>query len=374
MSEPAHADAGPLLRRCAAALGAMYDERAGLFASSTRVVDGRYVNTFDHPSAQRYSINTLAGLQRAVEHDAVGWDVESAIERLLRGRRATGLGDRGLLLHVLARAGHDEQDRLFAAIERDAAGEDVERRVDLQEICWLVLGLVTYARERSSARAQGLAARLLDIVDERYGDPRAPLPDFTASRWRRGLVSFGALAYYLMATASYATAFDDERVGQRFRRATSTVLELQGPRGEWPWFIDARQARVLDWYQVYSVHQYAMAMLFLLPARDLGLPGVPAAIERSVRWVLGANELSVSMLCTEPFVIWRSIRRRGRGERARRYLRAALPGAGARWADPASLELNRECRSYELGWLLYAWSGRDDVPAAVAELSAAAGA
>ena len=41
-------------------------------------------------------------------------------------------------------------------------------------------------------------------------------------------------------------------------------------------------------YPVYSVHQLAMAMLFVLPAID-SVEGVDEAIRRSWRWVMGGN-------------------------------------------------------------------------------------
>jgi len=236
--------------------------------------------------------------------------------------------------------------------------------LNLQELSWAILGLVTYAEQRPSDGARAQAGRLLGLIAERYGDPRAPLPDFTASRWRRGFVSFGAIAYYLMALVRYGTGFDDGPALDRFRTITGVVTGLQGPCGEWPWFIDARRGRVLDWYQVYSVHQDAMSMLFLLPALDLELPAIRETIQRSFRWIHGANELGVDMVCEQPFLIWRSIRRRERHERARRYLRSGLSVGLAQRPEPTMLEINKECRSYELGWILYAWAGRTDLPAA----------
>jgi hypothetical protein len=354
----------PLLDHCVDALRHMYDEDSGLFSFSTRIVDGSYANSFEGPSVHRYSINTLAGLQRAVQHYGIDWDFGEALERLLarQRNRIDNVGDRGLLLHVLASSDHDDQDALFRELAQTVADERIHRLLNLQELCWVVLGLVTYAEQRQSDRARALAGRLLDVVAEHYGDPRAPLPDFTASRWRRGFVSFGGISYYLMALSRYGSAFDDAPVLARFRAGTAVVTGLQGPCGEWPWFIDARRGRILDWYQVYSVHQDSMSMLFVLPALDMGLPGMRETTERSFRWIFGANELGISMVSEDPFLIWRSIRRRERQERARRYLRSALSVGLARRPQPGQLEINRECRSYELGWILFAWSGRTDMP------------
>ena len=61
------------------------------------------------------------------------------------------------------------------------------------------------------------------------------------------------------------------------------------------------------------------------------------------------------MTTREPsFLAYRSIERREAMPKLRRYGRFALRQA----ADPVSsqrLRLNPECRSYHLGWVLYAW-------------------
>jgi hypothetical protein len=111
---------------------------------------------------------------------------------------------------------------------------------------------------------------------------------------------------------------------------------------------------VFDRYPLFTVHQDAMAMLFLHPAR------AEEAIARSIRWALGSNELGLRMYADEPtFVGYRAIQRSELMPRARRY---------ARWlrgehdtAPARRVVVNRECRSYHLGWLLYAWA--DDMEA-----------
>ena len=41
------------------------------------------------------------------------------------------------------------------------------------------------------------------------------------------------------------------------------LIALQGPQGEWPWFYAAGQGTVVDFYEVYSVHQHGMAPAIL---------------------------------------------------------------------------------------------------------------
>ena len=107
-------------------------------------------------------------------------------------------------------------------------------------------------------------------------------------------------------------------------------------------------------------------MLFLLPALEAGMAGAAAAVRRSLAWNLGANQLGEPLVVREPFQVYRSLERCDGMPRARRYLRTLL---AARRSGPAQLlpderlRINREVRSYHLGWILYVWSGRSDEPA-----------
>jgi hypothetical protein len=67
------------------------------------------------------------------------------------------------------------------------------------------------------------------------------------------------------------------------------------------------------------------------------------------------------MILDNPFFIYRSIRQKTTFERAQRYFRALGSHILNRRAEPlpaSCLEINRECRSYHIGWLLFAWAGR----------------
>ncbi len=150
-----------------------------------------------------------------------------------------------------------------------------------------------------------------------------------------------------------------------FEQTVRRVVQTQGPNGEWPWFFDVPTGSPVDLYPVYGVHQDSMAMLFLLPSLDAGVPGVAEAIRRSYAWVLGANQLNTPMIEFDPFIRFRSIERIGPMARPRRYARSMLPRIHLRarlgsYSD--HVHINRECRSYEMGWLVYVWAGRSDVP------------
>jgi hypothetical protein len=159
-----------------------------------------------------------------------------------------------------------------------------------------------------------------------------------------------------------ASTFGDRRAEKLFRSGVAEALELQGPLGEWPWMIDVARARAFDRYPVFSVHQDSMAILFLRPALDTAIAGAASAIDRSVRWVHGENELGLRFYLEEPFFAYRAVERSESWTKARRYGRW-LAGRSAGDVPASQLRVNRECRSYHLGWLLYAWRGWTDCAA-----------
>jgi len=354
-----------LVTRSGELLLGMLDESRALFSYSATLRDGRIVNDFDHPLRIRYTVNSLAGLQRAVASGDVQWDLAGNLENFLRLHlgEVTNPGDLGLLLSVLAVQQHDASDAVFRKMLDASPTNGRSTGLPLQEVAWILSGMAAYARHAKSNDAADAARTLFRHISDKYADHASGLACADDSSARRRFVSFGGTAYFVKSLYDYHDAFGDEEARARARASTLRVIALQGPRGEWPWFIDARRATVLDWYQVYTVHQSSMSMLFLLPALDAGLEEARSAIERSYRWIFGENELHAPMAQREPFFTYRSIRRKQKWERARRYGRSlALSAFHARaaHADPSTLTVNRECRSYELGWILYCWSGRND--------------
>ena len=108
---------------------------------------------------------------------------------------------------------------------------------------------------------------------------------------RRRFGSFATQTYLTLACYAFGELMSDDRAIKVANGCTRKLIERQGPRGEWPWFFDAASGRVLDFYEVYSVHQYGMApgvsrvrgAVWRLEARN--------AIVRGFNWVLGNNQL-----------------------------------------------------------------------------------
>jgi hypothetical protein len=349
----------------------MYRAEDGLFPYSSRRGAGGLEHDFEHPHTPRYTINTLLGLQRAAGVPGAGafpYSAEQMVDRFLElhGERVAGAGDLGLLLLLLVEGRRDEGllaqsvERVGGALRRNPVGG-----LTLQDLCWMLWGSSAAARLGVDG-AESLARELFALVDERFVDHDSLLARHSLSRYRSRIVSFGGTVYFLRAAYEYAILTGENRPTRLFENGVGRMLRIQGPQGEWPWMISVRSGDPLDFYPVFGVHQDSMAMLFLLPALDDGTADVEAAIRQSLGWSLGANELDEPMYRTDPFFAYRSIRRSEAFFRQRRYVRAlarALAGRPASRVDPGRLMVNRECRSYHLGWILFAWAGRLDQPA-----------
>ena len=148
--------------------------------------------------------------------------------------------------------------------------------------------------------------------------------------------------------------------------AVRKLIKLQGPNGEWPWFFHVPSATVVDFYEIYSVHQYGMAPAFLERAEQHGVAEARGALIKGFRWVLGENQLRRPMLSPELHLSIRSQVRKGElHTKALRIGRAVSNGLLRRASgliDPANVELRLECRSYELGWILWSFGRRADLP------------
>jgi hypothetical protein len=331
------------------ALEFLEDDRRedGLYSFSARLHGDRFVRDYEPWVTLRYSINTLLGLQAAT---GVPELVDEFAERW--APRTTHAADLGLFTVLLCERGDDE--RAADTLARSVRAANETARIDVQTLGWAIWGAAAAARRGIDGAHGATAALLRRLVDELVV-PATGLPRHSAQRYRGAILSFGALVYYLRALHEAEQVLGDERAGQLFRSGVEQALALQGADGGWPWMLDAASGRVFDRYPLFTVHQDGMAMLFLHPAVAAGMPGAAEARMRSMRWALGGNELSLRMYADDPFVAYRAIQRAELLPRARRYARYLRHEADA---TASGVVVNRECRSYHLGWLLYAWAGR----------------
>jgi hypothetical protein len=233
-----------------------------------------------------------------------------------------------------------------------------------QDLGMLLTGIVAQARAGRKEWYR-FAGSLFSFLKERYHGESGLFFD-APSGFRRHFASFATQIYLSIACYHYGEFAGDPAAIAMANACTLKLIELQGPRGEWPWFFDARTGRVLDFYEIYSVLQYGMAPALLEWAERHDVRGAREALIKGFKWVLGENQLGRSMLVPELSLSIRSqVRKNELNTKTPRMLRAiknAYLGLSSGLIDSSGVGLRHECRSYELGWILWSFGRRSDLP------------
>jgi len=311
----------------------------------------------------RYTLMTLLGLHRAERAGFVSpVPILSVLEGLLGDLKwSEGIGDLGLLIWACAVISPAWLPEALAAANLrayfDGSVEVRERRT--LELSWLLAGLSHAARADDESResVSGLARRTFDLLRENQGGRGTfghLAANGTIAGYLRGRIgSFADQVYPIYAFSRFAQAYDASDALERAKQCADSICRVQGSEGQWWWHYDGRNGGVLEEYPVYSVHQEGMAPMALFALEQAAGLDYKAHIFRGLNWIAGQNELAVDMR-HESGLVWRCLRHRSKfglyRERAKGFLN--LPkGTG-----PEDLMILRECRPYELGWLLYAFA------------------
>lgn len=314
----------------------------------------------------RYSLITLLGLlrrQQSGEPNGVPVDtVLAAVDR----RAGLGVGDLALRLWVDVRRGSGDAGRILAELDRRLATQPVDELAGL-EVGWWVTAAATAVA--AGLPADGLLQSGVRVLEQRRS-ARTPLFRHLGSGWRGSYPNFATEIYALLALAELARHNLADRAEKWALELADTLIELRRPDGGWPWLYHAERACVVEPYEIYSVHQDAMAPmgLFALAEATNRIEYAQAALE-GVAWCFGHNELGQSLVDDDAAVIHRSIRRRGPARQVNLYGNTVLSGPLhlKPHLDVGAVEINRTCRPYHLGWILEAWSGRDELVAKALE-------
>ena len=314
----------------------------------------------------RYTLIVQLGLLKA---QAAGYalpfdvdELDSVAWREIDGQ-ALSPGDVGLMLWIDARRhgrrGGELVDRLDAAL---AANGGLAARVGM-ELAWIITGLAHHVAESGSATGVRLLEESLDQLLAHNRARSHLFRHFGVSGWRRRFPNFATQIYSVLALAVVARHGLDERALPAACATADRLLDAQLADGGWPWLFDAERGTVVERYEVYSVHQDAMAPMALLELWEAcGDQRYVDAVGHGVNWIHGNNEFGANMIDRENGLVLRSVRRRRGLDRLwlAAETGASLLGLPARDSTARLTETNPTDRPYHFGWVLEAWCGRED--------------
>lgn len=254
-------------------------------------------------------------------------------------------------------------DRVRFALKAILSDDSQWRAFRAQDLGMLLTGIIAQARA-GEREWLSFAGPLYRFLKERFHSESGLFFDAPAGL-RRRFASFATQVYLSIACYQYGEFTGEVPPLVMADTCVSNLIALQGPQGEWPWFFDAMSGRVLDFYEVYSVHQYGMAPALLEWAERFGRRGARDALIKGFSWVLGHNQLGRTMLVPELSLTIRSqVRKHELKTKAPRMLRALRNTwleNGEALIDSADVSVRLECRSYELGWILWSFGRRSDL-------------
>lgn len=355
-----------LVRLALQGLPPLYDEQQKLFVY--KMDQGQRVAT-PLASTITYTAITLLGLRRARQGGWNGVAINEAetLEALVQYvEKIPRPGDLGLILWADAHCEGRHKRLLVEAIKPQSQASTLAQ-LPTMELAWLLIGFC-YTQQRSGAEGETekLALTFYEAVKSRFNPKTGLFCHRQEGTWpariRNQIGNFADQIYSVYALSLFYEVFGSPEALQGALQCARQLCAFQGEQGQWWWHYQARQGVVASFYPVFAVHQDGMAPMALLKLAAVSQQSFQPAIQRGLRWLFGQNELGVEMVDWQRDLIWRDI------ELARpisplRYLSMGLADLGLtgvtrRLNALPMRRVNYEMRSYELGWLLYAFSER----------------
>jgi hypothetical protein len=365
-SELDHAAVDRFLRLAVQGLVPMFDQHKQLFCSKLKKTEQGMVQ---EGLSHRYTMMTLMGLHRFEQSGMDSpFDLDAILKPLLSDLSwIDNLGDLGVLLWLCGTVCPERFALLESRLQLDTALSRFRggKQGATMELAWYLTGLsyCALAHPQNRKRLEPVAFETYRRLTQNQGGRGFFGHQSTFSSLvgmvRGRIGSFADQVYPLYGMAQFSKAFQHEESAIRALKCATGICEEQGPNGQWWWHYDSVGGRVVDGYPVFSVHQHAMGPMTLFGLGKVVNQNFGKWIYKGLRWIKSNNELRYDMESASAGVIWRCIFRSHRS--GSRYVKAAF----GRYSDTVQhenagdLSILYECRPYELGWLLYAFPGRD---------------
>jgi hypothetical protein len=313
----------------------------------------------------RYTVIALLGIIKAMKagYD-VGLDVSKIWQAALSEIGSAGItaGDIGLYLWLDSELKGENTTALLHKLESSVEARGGWATYLGMDIAWITIGAVSAARRSGSSAAVKILRNAVESIYSHYVSDSGLLYHFGKSTPRRRFPDFATQIYNVYALSHAAEFLGDDRPLTVSRQIADKLLALQLPCGGWPWLYDATRGSVVERYEIFSVHQDGMAPMSLLKLSEVsGKEKYARAAFAGLDWLYSNNELNFHMIDEKAALIYRSVRRRKPFNRLiyATNIFLSILGTPSDLGKGRFLEINPTCRPYHLGWILFAWSGKE---------------
>jgi len=342
-------------------LESMLDHATKRFCNRMILKNGCVVRDGD---SYRYTLISLLGLQKLRQARGIDkFNIDALLSSQIKSvGDLSSAGDAGLILWLTSLAHPRRLAEVFEILSPEtllSRFSDARSR-KTTELSWLLTGL-SYAKLASTNYPlfiDELARNTFQYICENYAESgifRHEGKNTLTGKIRGHIGVFADQVYPIYALSIYSTAFGNSDAAKMAKACADRICELQGEKGQWWWYYNADNGKVAGHYPVYSVHQDGMAPMALYAVQQIIRSDYSRNIEKGLTWIYGNNELKFNMIDRKHNMIWRCIWM-GKRRRDVDLLRATLGHKPS--ADHDKLRVLFECRSYHLGWLLYAFADK----------------
>ena len=344
----------------------MFDRRKQLFCHRLKKTSTGLVQ---EGISHRYTMMCLMGLHRLEQSGVTSpIEIEPVLDGLLKNTNwIDNVGDLGILLWACSIVNPDKIDRIGAQLDVASAFSKYPQTQyrPTMELAWFLTGLsyCAWARPEKLAGLKDLAFRTFATLKKNQGQygyfaNRASAGSFIG-RLRGRIGNFADQVYPIYGMAKFWEVFGEPAARDSALHCAQAICEAQGPLGQWWWHYDSVTGQVVDGYPVFSVHQHAMAPLALFGLGDVTQSDFTPSIFHGLRWINSQNELNFEAEDASARLIWRCIFNSSLLSQKKLKAVFGFRNYGRPQESPENLSVRFECRPYELGWLLYAFAGRN---------------
>jgi len=355
-------DLKALIEMAVRGLGPMFDPAAQRFGYTLMQTPNGMERQGLSP---RYTVMTLMGLDVYEKSGGKSpWAIDAIHDHMLQDQSwPTLAGDFGVLLWFTALRAPQKLEKVFSRFDLSTMFDKFEdiRQGRTMETAWLLTGLAhaAIALPARAAEISKAAEKVYQVLVRNQGKGgffgHLDRSRSISGRLRGWMGSFADQVYPTIAFTWYSRAFRSNEALQRAIECGKGICRVQGSLGQWWWHYDSREGRVASMYPVFSVHQEAMGPMALFPLGEAAGIDFRRNIYRGLQWISDANETHQEMRDFEKNIVWRCVHPDPESSMKTDVLFSHFHFY--RDASTRKMTVRRECRPYELGWLLFAFAG-----------------